>query len=71
MGLERKHVQDPRSDRFEKEGLPFHEQIRLGYLKLAKKDGKRFFVVNGKHDVEQTHVAIRERVERLLEHHGV
>jgi thymidylate kinase len=38
---------------------------------LAEEDGKRFFVVNGRKGIEATHEIIRDRVEKLLESHGV
>ena len=71
VGLARKLVHNPRLDRFEQEEAAFHEQIKRGYLKLVEEDEKRFYVINGKRDIEATHIAIRDRVERLLESHGV
>lgn len=71
MGLRRKLVDSPHSDRFEKEDIPFHEAVRSGYLKLAREETKRFFVVNGKQSIDATHLTIRDKVEKLLEHHGV
>jgi dTMP kinase len=43
-GLKRK-IQD-KLDRFEKETLIFHEQVRQGYLQLARYEPKRFLVVD-------------------------
>ena len=71
VGLTRKLVHNPQSDRFEQEEAAFHEQIKRGYVKLVEEDEKRFFVINGKRDIEAIHIAIRDRVERLLESHGV
>ena len=71
VGLKRKLVHNPRLDRFEQEEAAFHEQVKRGYLKLVEEDEKRFYVINGKRDIEATHIAIRDRVERLLESHGV
>jgi dTMP kinase len=71
VGLKRKLVHNPQLDRFEQEEAAFHEQIKRGYLKLVEEDEKRFYVINGKQDIEATHIAIRDRVERLLESHGV
>jgi dTMP kinase len=71
VGLRRKVLDGYQSDRFEQEEAAFHEQIKRGYLKLVEEDEKRFFVVNGKVDIGATHMAIRERVEKLLESHGV
>jgi dTMP kinase len=71
VGLRRKLVHNPQSDRFEQEEAAFHEQVKRGYLKLVEEDEKRFFVVNAERDIEATHIAIRDRVEKLLESHGV
>jgi len=71
VGPARKLVHNPRLDRFEQEEAAFHEQVKRGYLKLVEEDEKRFYVINGKRDIEATHIAIRDRVERLLESHGV
>ncbi len=70
-GLKRKLVDNPLSDRFEKEDVAFHEKIRSAYLKLAKEDKRRFFVVDGQQGIEAIHLAIRDKVEKLLERHGV
>jgi len=70
-GLARKLVKEPHADRFENEDVSFHEKIRSAYLKLAEEDARRFFVVDGGRDIETVHRAIREKVEKLLESHGV
>ena len=36
-------------DRIEKEALEFHEKIRGAYLEIAKKDPKRFHVIDASH----------------------
>jgi dTMP kinase len=71
VGLGRKLIENPQSDRFEKEEAPFHKAIRAGYRKLADEDPKRFFVVDGAQSMATTHVMIRDRVKTLLESHGV
>ncbi|MCL2615979.1 MAG: dTMP kinase [Dehalococcoidia bacterium] len=43
-GLARKNKN--RRDRFEAEELAFHEQVRQGYLQLARAEPRRFFVVD-------------------------
>jgi len=70
-GLKRKLVDNPLSDRFEKEDVSFHEKIRSAYLKLAKEDARRFFVVDGRQGIEAIQLAIRGKVEKLLESHGI
>lgn len=52
VGLERalrrnKILQQEAQARFEKEDMTFHEAVRQGYLKIAKEEPKRFFVVDG------------------------
>lgn len=49
-------------DRFEKEKLRFHEDVRSGYLELAGKYDKRFVVV----DASQTKEAVEEEIIRHL-----
>lgn len=71
VGLGRKLVHNPESDRFENENLSFHQKIRAAYLKLAEEDAKRFFVVDGQQSVEAIHGIVKEKVESLLESHGV
>ncbi len=71
MGLDRKQINNPQSDRFEEEEASFHEEIRKGYLKLAEEDAKRFFVVNAKTGIDAIQTTIRNRVAQLLENHGV
>lgn len=71
LGIKRKSKNNRTLDRFEKENLPFHRKIRSAYLKLAKEDRRRFFVVDGKARVEELHRVIREKVDSLLERHGI
>jgi len=55
-GLARKNPK--RHDRFEAEKVAFHEQVRQGYLQLARNEPKRFFVV----DARQTKTAIANAI---------
>jgi dTMP kinase len=70
LGLKRKAKNDRSLDRFEKEDLSFHRKIRNAYLKLAKEDKRRFFVVDGKAKVGEVHKIVREKVESLLIRYG-
>ena len=47
--------------RFEKENLDFHEEIRKGYLKIAREEPERFVVVDGTLNED-------ELEERILKH---
>jgi dTMP kinase len=61
MGLARalqrnKDLSQEDQDRFEREKLEFHREVRNGYLELARKEDKRFVVINATlpmDDVEQ------------------
>lgn len=71
-GLKRKtDAADHTRDRFEREDISFHRKIQKAYLKLARDDSRRFFVVDGRGDVDAIHRTIRERVEGLLESRGL
>ncbi len=70
-GFRRKVESDPSRDRFEKETLSFHKRIKKAYLKLAKEDSRRFFVVNGSLGVEEVQKKIRVRTDELLENYGI
>ncbi len=50
-------------DRIEKENLPFHQKIRQAYLAIAKKDPKRFHVLDG----SKTPDAVFQDALRLLQ----
>ncbi len=63
-GLARKAQK--RSDRFEEETLDFHRKVRQGYLKLARKDLKRWLVVDAKQTKRAIAEIIWQRVKGLL-----
>jgi dTMP kinase len=71
LALKRKRDANQHMDRFEQEGISFHESIRKAYLTLAKEERKRFFVVNASLNPEKTHQTVRQRVEDLLKSHGL
>jgi dTMP kinase len=71
QALKRKLAANHQMDRFEREDISFHRKIREAYLKLAKEDSKRFFLVGPSLDAEGTHRVIREKVESLLQSHGI
>jgi dTMP kinase len=70
LGLKRKAGHGASMDRFEKEALSFHKKIQKAYLKLAKEDPKRFYVVEGDGNAEEIQTLIKGQVEHLLENHG-
>ena len=50
-------------DRIEREGITFHEKIRAAYLSIAKKEPKRFHVLDG----SQTPDDVFQHAMRLLQ----
>ncbi len=71
QALRRKLAANQQMDRFERESVTFHRKIREAYLKLSEEDGKRFFVVGPTLGAEETHKVVREKVESLLQSHGI
>ncbi len=53
-----------RSDRMEKKSIHFHNQIRKGYLTLAKQNKKRFVVIS----TEQSKEEVSKRIKEVLDH---
>ena len=49
-------------DRFEREGKRFHEQVREGYLRIARQEPRRVKVVSG----EGKQTAIQEEIRRII-----
>lgn len=47
-------------DRFEKESQDFHRRVREGYLRMAKAEPERFYVVDGTQTPEQISSQLRE-----------
>ncbi len=67
-GLARKRGSD--ADRFESEELVFHERVRQGYLTMARKEPRRFFVVDGQQDKWTISQVVWKRVSDLLNTQG-
>jgi dTMP kinase len=63
-GLARKSKEH--QDRFEKEKLAFHEQVRQGYLQLARDDPKRFLVIDALLTQKAIAAIIWDKVQRLV-----
>jgi len=47
-----------REGRFEEEALAFHERVRRGYLKMAKRDPDRYVTVNAEGTMKEVHEAL-------------
>ena len=58
-------------DRIEREGIEFHERVRNGYLRIAKRFKDTFVVLNGNDSRENIRKAVYANVERRLFHDRV
>ncbi len=58
-----------REDRFEREALDFHERVRTGYLAIAKREPKRFAVIDASGEVEDVHERILSAVKSFFSSH--
>lgn len=59
--------EDAREDRFEREGLNFHEKIREGYLSLARREPERFRIINAAADIASIHREVCRHLDTLRE----
>jgi dTMP kinase len=64
VGLTRKG--NKKSDRFETEKAAFHQKVRVGYLKLAANEPKRWVVIDACQPKDKIAGIIRHRVSTLL-----
>lgn len=55
IGLARVQNRESDENRFESKGMTFHQQVRQGYLDLAKKDSNRFIIIDASQDENQVH----------------
>lgn len=53
-------------DRFEKESLEFHQQVRASFLELAKKESKRFQIFDAMKDPDELHREILNFVKTKI-----
>jgi len=67
-GLARKRAK--RQDRFEQEGIAFHQKVREGYLKLAADDPQRWLIVDASQSKRKIAQIIWQRVSQLLPRQG-
>lgn len=52
--------------RFEMEDLEFHTRVRKGYLELARREPRRFVVLDARGAMDEVHRRILKAVERVL-----
>ncbi|MGM0507919.1 MAG: dTMP kinase [Fusobacteriota bacterium] len=57
---------DKTGDRLEKEKIDFHKRVWKGYRNIAKKDEKRFIIINGDQSIEDISRDILKEIEKKL-----
>lgn len=66
VAVGKKRKENGALDRLEQEGVKFHERVREGYLRLARRASKRIKIVAGSRPVEEIFAEICSIVEGLL-----
>jgi dTMP kinase len=57
-------------NRFELEGVEFHQRVRTGYLEIAGSEPDRFLVIDARGSVAEVHQRVVSEVQRYLETRG-
>lgn len=55
-----------RHDRMERQSIAFHQKVRKGFLDLAKKNAKRYRVIDARRPIEEIALEIEEVVAKCL-----
>jgi dTMP kinase len=55
------------NDRFENEKSEFHEKVRQGFLRLARAEPARFYIIDASRCEQQVFAAIKEVIDRRLD----
>jgi dTMP kinase len=58
-------------DRLERERVEFHESVREGYLRIARRARGRFRVLDGRRPAEELERAVQTLVKQLLSRKGI
>jgi dTMP kinase len=64
--LRNRTLKGEKEDRFEREKVQFHHQVRRGYLSIAKKEPHRVKVIDTREGVDKTFEKIRRIVDKLI-----
>ncbi len=65
-GLRQAKQKKKHHDRLERAGVAFHQRVRRGFLALAKKEPKRFRIIQQQKELKETQMQIRKTVELCL-----
>lgn len=69
IGFERVKKAGVAKDRIESETLKFHQKIRTAFKKIAKKEPKRFIIIDASQSPEEVYAAAKVRIDALLKTH--
>tara|TARA_B100000965_G_scaffold397587_1_gene414338 strand:+ start:749 stop:1339 length:591 start_codon:yes stop_codon:yes gene_type:complete len=62
-GFKRKN--NDTKDRIESSSKDFFNKVRKGYLKIAKNNQERFFIINAANDIEKIHNEVIKNIEKI------
>jgi len=73
LPVNKRRMENGKTDRLENEPLSFHQRVRRGYLKLAKEEPRRFRIIKVRGDhlkssIRETQKEIRRVVDEFLTH---
>ncbi|HUH65494.1 MAG TPA: dTMP kinase [Syntrophales bacterium] len=57
----------PAEDRFEREALEFHRNVREGYLSLAGNEPERFRIIDASKDIDSVHRDVSRHLAKFLD----
>jgi dTMP kinase len=69
IGFERNQKAGLAKDRIESENLKFHQRIRQAFKKIAKKEPKRFMMIDASQTPEEVYTQAKEKIDALLKNH--
>ncbi len=66
LGLKRVAKRSLKEDRLEAESIRFHKRVRHGYLTLARRESKRFYIVDASKSVETVQREVFNKMKKFL-----
>ncbi len=66
IGFERNQKAGLAKDRIESETLKFHQNIRKAFKQIAKKEPKRFIIIDASKTPEEVYTQAKEKIDALL-----
>lgn len=67
----RRRKDGSRLDRLERERVEFHQRVRDGYLKLARRAPKRISIVDGTRPADELQLEVRRLADEVLKRRGI